>query len=736
MGTQLHQALRTLCFNTEWKYAVFWKLKHRARMMLTWEDAYYDNHEQRNPPENLCFPEIGGNLRDWHSHDPLGLAVAKMSYHVYSLGEGVIGQVAVTGKHMWISADKHLTDSCSPFEHCDGWQTQFSAGIRTVVVVAIVPHGVIQLGSLKKIPEDLKMVNHIRDVFFALQDSSVGCTPSEIHCAMKSSSCLSDISTRSSGSGIFHDSISNLGRPVNKDKTIICTPTIPSIEKPADHSYLIPLPGDLPKMTTEVINKDGGLELSASGGDESAILQSRPEDFLLGQQKQVWKRLHIERRCEGETSGLGYLGVGSEDHDTQSSNNSFNKINFYNVTLPADDSGVDITYLQEDLLASAACNNQNGMLCIPEPFGMQILRDLENMEFQEINKMEPLNMPFKFSADCELYEVLGPAFQKQNSYCDWEAEKTQTETEIAIEMPEAMDSSSLLTADSGSEHLLEAVVANVCRGGTDVKSEKSFCESVKSLLTTENMPQPTCDKLTVGSAVGSFDQSFVEKETMHCLSSEACGVSSSKGFSSRSHSTFSGQLDSAQEPAKTNKKRARPGENCRPRPRDRQLIQDRIKELRELVPNGSKCSIDSLLERTIKHMLFMQSITKHAEKLKNCNVSKLRDKEMCARGLPIFDQGSTWAVEVGSHMKVCPIMIENINMNGQMLIEMLCEDCTHFLEIADAIRSLGLTILKGVTEACGKKTLMCFVVEGQNRSMHRVDILWPLVQILQSKTTI
>ena len=89
------------------------------------------------------------------------------------------------------------------------------------------------------------------------------------------------------------------------------------------------------------------------------------------------------------------------------------------------------------------------------------------------------------TADCELYEVLGPAFQKQNSYCDWEAEKTQTETEIAIEMPEVMDSSSLLTADSGSEHLLEAVVANVCRGGTAVKSEQSFCESVKSQLTTE-----------------------------------------------------------------------------------------------------------------------------------------------------------------------------------------------------------------------------------------------------------
>lgn len=28
-----------------------------------------------------------------------------------------------------------------------------------------------------------------------------------------------------------------------------------------------------------------------------------------------------------------------------------------------------------------------------------------------------------------------------------------------------------------------------------------------------------------------------------------------------------------------------------------------------------QCSIDSLLERTIKHMLFMQSINKHADKL-------------------------------------------------------------------------------------------------------------------------
>ncbi|MED6226485.1 hypothetical protein PIB30_104227 [Stylosanthes scabra] len=93
-------------------------------------------------------------------------------------------------------------------------------------------------------------------------------------------------------------------------------------------------------------------------------------------------------------------------------------------------------------------------------------------------------------------------------------------------------------------------------------------------------------------------------------------------------------------------------------------------------------------------------------------------------------------MEVGGHLKVRSILVENLNKNGQMLVEMLCEECSHFLEIAEAIRSLGLTILKGATEARGDKTCICFVVEGQNnRNLHRLDILWPLVQILQSKST-
>jgi predicted membrane channel-forming protein YqfA (hemolysin III family) len=42
---------------------------------------------------------------------------------------------------------------------------------------------------------------------------------------------------------------------------------------------------------------------------------------------------------------------------------------------------------------------------------------------------------------------------------------------------------------------------------------------------------------------------------------------------------------------------------------------------------------------------------------------------------------------------------------------MLCEEQGFFLEIADLIRGLGLTILKGVMEARNDKIWACFAVE-------------------------
>lgn len=55
----------------------------------------------------------------------------------------------------------------------------------------------------------------------------------------------------------------------------------------------------------------------------------------------------------------------------------------------------------------------------------------------------------------------------------------------------------------------------------------------------------------------------------------------------------------------------------------------------------------------------------------NCDFFQLLDKETGMQKFSRCEQGSSWAVEVGNNQKVCPIIVENINMNGQMLVEVM-----------------------------------------------------------------
>ncbi|GJP76848.1 hypothetical protein CLOP_g7298 [Closterium sp. NIES-67] len=175
----LRQTLRSLCSPDGWTYAVFWKLKRRNRMVLTWEDGYCSMDTPGGVPKEQSADNssIDGNL--------LGMAVAKMSYHIYSFGEGVVGRVAFSGKHQWIFAprfqgvpgldSRHGFSSMKGYGGCtgvdkypSGWDDQFAAGVKTIAVIA-VPEGVLQLGSSRSMPEDLKFVSHIRSLFAALQ---------------------------------------------------------------------------------------------------------------------------------------------------------------------------------------------------------------------------------------------------------------------------------------------------------------------------------------------------------------------------------------------------------------------------------------------------------------------------------------------------------------------------------------------------------------------------------------
>jgi len=66
---------------------------------------------------------------------------------------------------------------------------------------------------------------------------------------------------------------------------------------------------------------------------------------------------------------------------------------------------------------------------------------------------------------------------------------------------------------------------------------------------------------------------------------------------------------------------------------------------------------------------------------------------------------------LNSSPKFCECVLKVFLGIGQML----CEECGHFLEIANVIRSLDLVILRGFTETQGEKTWICFVTEVGSR---------------------
>ncbi|KAL4565375.1 hypothetical protein LXL04_029467 [Taraxacum kok-saghyz] len=187
------------------------------------------------------------------------------------------------------------------------------------------------------------------------------------------------------------------------------------------------------------------------------------------------------------------------------------------------------------------------------------------------------------------------------------------------------------------------------------------------------------------------------------------------------------QSENRLEPLKTTKKKAKPG--TKPRPKDRQQILDRMAELRQLIPNGEKVSIDCLLDRTIKHMSFLESVTKQSDKIKQAEDSKVGNANSNGQST----NGVTWAYGLGNQAMLCPLIVEDLGATGQIFIEMLCEDQGLFLEIMDIIRRFGLMILKGVMEARGDQIYARFIVEPEvNKHVTRHEIFLGLVQFLQA----
>ncbi|KAM5584946.1 transcription factor LHW [Rosa sericea] len=382
------------------------------------------------------------------------------------------------------------------------------------------------------------------------------------------------------------------------------------------------------------------------------------------------------------------------------------------------------------------------------------------------------DMCTQISSGDDLFDVLGVDFKNKLLNGNWNSlladepgsnKRDLAETTLAYtnvkdlvsdyySASEGISNSSIFSG-ADADHLLDAVVSKAHTTIKQSSDDNVSCKTTLTKISTSSVPSGslTYGQVSVSNQVPgeTFD---LPKDLGKEISSFLSGCSrDDAGNRSQTKSIYGSQVSSWVEQGnnskhessvstayskkpdlmgKSNRKRLKPGENPRPRPKDRQMIQDRVKELREIVPNGAKCSIDALLERTIKHMLFLQSVTKHADKLKQTGKAKIIGKEGGLHLKDNYDGRATWAFDVGSQSMVCPIIVEDLDSPRQMLVEMLCEEQGFFLEIADIIRGLGLTILKGVMETRNDKIWARFAVEA-NRDVTRMEIFMSLVHLLE-----
>ncbi|ESQ50136.1 hypothetical protein EUTSA_v10001928mg [Eutrema salsugineum] len=634
MGVLLREALRSMCVNNQWSYAVFWKIGCQNSSLLIWEECYNET------ASTSSVPRRGSGLGiDTQGNEKVQLLTNRMMLNnrIILVGEGLVGRAAFTGHHQWILANSFNRDVHPP-EVINEMLLQFSAGIQTVAVFPVVPHGVVQLGSSLPIMENLGFVNDVKGLILQL-----GCVPGAL--------LSEDYRTYEPAADFIGVPVSRM-IPTQSHKILQSSAFVAETSKPHFNSA-----GPSDHRSDQMFE-----EASCNLVDEQANLGDRQQG--------------------GWQNTTGFVAAPSNPDAWLNQNFScMSNVDAVEQQVPCEDSGSKRSLGSDDL-----------------------------------------------------FDMLG--LDDKNRSCDNSWGSSQMRTEVLTR--ELSDFRIIQEMDSGfggTDHLLDAVVSGACSSTKQISDDTS--ESCKTTMT-----KVSNSSVTTPSHSSPQGSQLHEKKQGTPVGPSPVYGSQISSWVEQAHSLKregSPRMIIKNETAKpaNNRKRLKPGENPRPRPKDRQMIQDRVKELREIIPNGAKCSIDALLERTIKHMLFLQNVSKHSDKLKQTGESKIMKEEGA------FGGGATWAFEVGSKSLVCPIVVEDLNPPRIFQVEMLCEQRGFFLEIADWIRSLGLTILKGVIETRTDKIWARFTVEA-NRDVTRMEIFMQLVNILEqtmkcggnSKTTL
>ncbi|XP_024027807.1 transcription factor bHLH157 [Morus notabilis] len=755
----IKRTLKSLCVSNAWSYAVFWRFDHRNPMLLTVEDAYYE--------------------------DQVGAVLDNMLLMVHLLGEGTIGQAALSGKHRWILEDDQSGewDSVRSSEIRETFQDdsdvsfQFSSGIKTIAAIPIEPRGVVQFGSTEKICENFEFVDQTTRLFRDIENLSALNHLENAHSSEEGE--MYDIN------GLFASLISNnraiplSGFDYNEMQGNNCSAMNSSQSSPSTsdvHSGRM----EFSNMNFEQALLRSTCSVNNASNTEYPTLASHNHNSASESRLQVspdvilWKGNSLEscRNTEHDVMEYSMGALTETERNLQASSRNLTGNQHSVPSVFATQSGVS--------------EQANSLERFPELFEEFKSADFTTDLFN-FCQGDDLSQWFASSPDQNIGQMVNALSGELTQL----VESTSTSSclvggDMAIEQNPAkkdMFHSQKLnvgcdqTKESWEDILMPLMAGNNC---PTTSSASGKCVLASNATTSMSGPKKGLfselglEELLVGASSSSCltkssfeDQSStpakrrrIESSSVKCSQSQMSllqynldkadnlmtkkelpksqvGLWIDDSYSLTAASAVLSQTQKPEEQKKITRKRARPGESTRPRPKDRQLIQDRIKELRGIIPNGGKCSIDSLLDRTIKYMVFLQGVTKHGDKLRQSNEPKLIGNE---NGVPLRDNkssgggGATWAFEVGGQSMVCPIIVEDLNPPGQMLIEMLCEEQGFFLEIADIIRGFGLSILKGMMELRENKIWAHFIVEAKSH-VTRIDIFWSLVRLLQQTST-
>ncbi|KAK8513361.1 hypothetical protein V6N12_052554 [Hibiscus sabdariffa] len=749
MGGLLKEALKSLCGPTQWSYAVFWKIGCYNTKLLIWEECYYESALSGllNPELPFVEPEGGCGSGDpsrlgCQPWDKLGLLINKMmNNRIVLVGQGLVGRAAFTGNHQWINANNYIIDAQPP-EVLNEVHLQFSAGMQTIAVVPVFPHGVLQLGSSTTTMENMGFVNDVKSLILCL-GSIPGALLSNSY---GTNECVDNIgipislenSVSMDSAGIYRstNSVISVAAGCNQQRNSSQASGATDQSSSLTKSEFNCLRGICQSVAChsginsmeQLVVPDAGPRNHVINSISASSSQRKPKpisDIVPGLRKVKDVTLSIPAN---QLTSTGMLSGGSiEEHDSEDSKCILADVVLKKESMDNDLFGAPSIPL---LHVNAACIETPSGDDLFDVLGVDLKRKLLDGKRNDVLAEGPDSKMQNVDKDTSVFMDL------QNASSDT-VSVNEGIADLGVNSWVVMD------------HLLDSVVSSAQPAAKQISDDDVSCRTTLTKFGNSSVPSSSTTFGRVGflnqvqgELLGSLHKSLLKGGTLPSGSFRSGYNKDNAGICSPTTSVYGSQISSLVEPGHTskhesslstayskrndemtkpNRKRLKPGENPRPRPKDRQMIQDRVKELREIVPNGAKCSIDALLEKTIKHMLFLQSVTKHADKLKQTGESKIKEN---------FEGGATWAFEVGSRSMTCPIVVENLNPPRQLLLEMLCEGRGFFLEIADLIRGMGLTILKGVMESRNDKIWARFAVEA-NRDVTRVEIFMLFVHLLE-----